>query len=119
MKQRFVISGRLAGYNELHKVNWRASHRIKQNAMETVKWAAWSAHIKPVKGRCVVTIACYEPNARRDPDNVKTGANKVILDALQQMGILAGDGRKYIKDVVNPRVTVDRVFPRVEVIIED
>lgn len=119
MKQRFTIDDRLPGYNELHKQPWYKSRRIKQNAMDTVMWYARIAGIKPVEGRCKVIITCYEPNARRDVDNVKAGANKVILDALQQMGVLKGDGRKYVSDTYNPPVWIDRRNPRVEVVIED
>lgn len=119
MKQRFVIDDRLPGYNDLHQQPWYKSRRIKQNAMDTVMWYARIAGLKPIQGRCIVTITCYEPNARRDVDNVKAGANKVILDALQQMGILKGDGRKYVADTYNPPVEVDRRNPRVEVVIED
>lgn len=99
MTQTFTIPGRLPGYNELHKHPWQAARRVKQEAMDAVIWAARAARIQPVQGRCVVKICCYEPNRRRDVDNVKAGANKVILDALQQMGILKGDGQKYVADV--------------------
>ena len=94
MTQTFTIPGRLPGYNELHKHPWQAARRVKQEAMDAVIWAAREARLQPVQGRCVVKICCYEPNRRRDVDNVKAGANKVILDALQQMGILKGDGQK-------------------------
>ena len=117
--QIFEIKGRLPGYNELNKQPWQAARRIKQDAMAQVMWAARRHRVEPVQGPCEITIACFEPNARRDVDNVTAGANKVILDALQQMGILKGDGRKYVSDTYNPPVEVDRRNPRVEVVIED
>lgn len=117
MKQTFTVDGKLPGYNELHQQPWFKSRRIKQNAMDTVMWYARIAGLKPIQGRCIVTITCYEPNARRDVDNVKAGANKVILDALQQMGVLQGDGRKYVTNVINPPVEVDRENFRVVVTI--
>ena len=114
--QRFLVEGRLPGYNELHKHPWQAARRIKQDAMDRVIWYAKAARIKPITEPCEIVISCYEPNARRDVDNVSSGANKVILDALQQMGVLKGDGRKYVKRVGNS-VEVDREHPRVEVTI--
>lgn len=66
-----------------------------------------------------MTISCYEPNARRDVDNVTSGAGKVILDALQEIGVLQGDGRKYIAQVIYSAVEVDRKNPRVEISIEE
>lgn len=119
-EQRFVIQGRLPGYNELHKANWQQSRRIKQEGMNRVIAAARWDKLRPVQQYPVaIEIFCYEPNARRDPDNVTSGAQKVILDALQQMGVLQGDGRKYIATLTCPRPVVDREAPRVETIIQE
>lgn len=118
MMQKFTVPGRLPGYNDLHQ-NWQKSRRVKQEAMEWVMWSAKAARIKPIQGRCQVDLVCYEPNARRDPDNVISGARKVILDALQRLGVLAGDGRKYVSKAINDRVEVDRKNPRVEVEIKE
>lgn len=112
--QIFIIGGRLPGYNELHARSWQASYKLKKDAMDTVIWAVKIAHIKTVHERCTIKISCYEPNARRDEDNVLSGASKIILDALQKAGIIAGDGRKYVHIVYAP-VRVDRKNPRVEV----
>ena len=118
--QRFVIQGRLPGYNELHKDNWQQSRRIKQEGMNRVIAAARWGKLRPVQQYPVaIEIDCYEPNARRDPDNVISGAQKVILDAMQQMGVLQGDGRKYIATLTCPRPVVDREAPRVEIIIQE
>ena len=117
--QHFIILGRLPGYNELHKSNWQLSRRIKQEAMNQVAAAARWARVRPAARPVKEEIYCFEPNARRDPDNVTSGAQKVILDALQQMGVLAGDGRKYIADIRCPRPAIDRKHPRVEVTIEE
>ena len=117
--QHFTIPGRLPGYNELKARCWQESARRKQEAMREVQLAAMAAHIRPVKGKVAVMISCYEPTARRDPDNVTSGAGKVILDALQEIGVLAGDGRKYIAQVSYPAVEVDRSNPRVEVSIRE
>ena len=120
MKQSFVIPGRLPGYNELHGAKcWQASRRIKQEAMNQVIAAARWARLKPVSGPVLLGIRCFEPNARRDQDNVESGAKKVILDALQQMGVLQGDGRKYIRDICCPRPEIDRQNPRIEIVLQE
>ena len=116
--QRFTVWGRLCGYNDLHKT-WYISRRIKQQAMDTVMWYARIAQIRPITGKCKVSLICYEPNRRRDPDNVISGARKVILDALQQMGVLHGDGQKYVSSGINDEVRVDKDHPRVEVTIDE
>lgn len=119
MKQQFTVSGRLPGYNELKARCWQEAARRKAEAMREVQLAAMIARIRPVRSQVTVTISCYEPNARRDVDNVTSGAGKVILDALQESGILQGDGRKYVAQVAYPPVAVDRKNPRVEISIEE
>ena len=119
MGQCFTIVGRLPGYNELKARCWQESARRKAEAMREVQIAAMAARIRPVRGQVTVTIRCYEPNARRDVDNVTSGAGKVILDALQEIGVLQGDGRKYIAQVIYPAVEIDRKNPRVEVEIRE
>ena len=117
--QTMTISGRLPAYNELHRQPWQVARATKQAGMDIVMWQAKIAKLEPIEGKCVVTIACFEPNARRDVDNVTSGAAKIILDALQQIGILKGDGRKYVDQVIFPKVEVDRENPRIEVTLED
>ena len=119
MKQQFTVSGRLPGYNELKARCWQEAARRKAEAMREVQLAAMIARIRPVRSQVTVTISCYEPNARRDVDNVTSGAGKVILDALQEIGVLQGDGRKYIAQVIYSAVEVDRKNPRVEVEIRE
>lgn len=119
MGQHFTITGRLPGYNELKARCWQESARRKADAMREVQIAAMAARIKPVRQRISITIRCFEPNAKRDVDNVTAGAGKVILDALQEIGVLAGDGRKYIEQVVYSKVEVDRKNPRIEVEMEE
>ncbi len=112
--QILIIKGRLPGYNELKNKAWQASYRLKKEAMQEVQINASLQKIRPIKGKVEIAIACFEPNAKRDPDNVQAGANKIILDALQGMGILQGDGRKYI-DLICPAVEVDKNKPRIKV----
>lgn len=113
--QRFIIPGRLPGYNELKSKCWQASMRVKNEAMNRVQIHALS--IKPIRAKAVITIACFEPNAKRDPDNVQSGAAKIILDALQRCGKLANDNRRHV-ELHHVPVEVDRVDPRIVVSIE-
>lgn len=122
MKQLLIIEGRLPGMNELLKAvsrHWAAGYQLKELHMQKIQWACINQHIKPVPAfqKPVITVMCFEPNARRDEDNVKAGACKIVLDALQKAGILQGDGRKYIT-LVQPPVEVDRKNPRIEVSLE-
>jgi Holliday junction resolvase RusA-like endonuclease len=117
---KFTIPGRLPGLNEIITANsrhWAVAYRQKKEAKELVQLSALG--IRPVKGKAVITITCYEPNRRRDIDNVRAGACKIILDALQDCEILKGDGQKYIADIIQPAVQVDKQNPRIEVEIQE
>lgn len=60
----------------------------------------------------------YEPNKRRDKDNVSSFGRKVIQDALVQCGVLKDDGWKYVVGF-SDRFEVDRENPRIEVLIKE
>jgi len=116
MIQKFIIPGRLPGYNEL-KGNWRGSWHRKKQAMESICWIIKANNIKPINCKAIIEIRCYEPNARRDDDNTTSGAAKIILDSIVKYGILPDDSLKYVTCVKHP-VEVDRIEPRIEVSIE-
>ena len=56
-----------------------------------------------------------EPNTRRDKDNIRA-AEKFVQDALVKMGVLKGDGWKYIRGS-HHEYTVDTNKPRMELLI--
>ena len=56
----------------------------------------------------------YEPNKRRDKDNISSFGRKVIQDALVQCGVLKDDGWKYVVGF-SDRFEVDKNNPRIEV----
>lgn len=73
---KFTIPGKLPGYNQLKGRNWAESARIKCEAMELVMWSAKAAKVPPVRTPAIIKIQCFEPDKRRDPDNVNFGATK-------------------------------------------
>lgn len=60
----------------------------------------------------------YEPNKRRDKDNISSFGRKVIQDALVQCGVLEGDGWKHVAGF-SDRFEVDKTNPRIEVLIRE
>lgn len=60
----------------------------------------------------------YEPNKRRDKDNVSSFGRKVIQDALVQCGVLKDDGWKHIVGF-SDKFEVDKENPRIEVLIKE
>ena len=115
----FEIPGRLPGLNELvGNSHWATYARKKKVNGEMVMACIMFHRLKPIKGKARVTITCYEPNARRDEDNIISGAGKIILDALKKTGIIHDDSQKWCHVVHNP-VEVDRDNPRIVVEVED
>lgn len=79
---RFTIHGRLPGQNEFiaaNRANIYAGNQMKRNAQRIVS-AEILQQLKGVFVDCPVMIAYryYEPNRKRDKDNVHAFASKVI-----------------------------------------
>ena len=115
--QTLTISGRLPGYNDLKGGHWAACQRKKQEAMDIVIYSMMQQKIRPSPEKVQIIITCYEPNLKRDKDNILAGACKIILDAMQQAKIIKGDGQKYIELVTDTKL--DRVNARIEVEIRE
>ena len=113
--QKITIEGRLPSYNDLH-TSWQKSWQIKKKAKEQVVLSALS--MKPIREKVICSIHCYEPNNKRDCDNVMSGASKIILDALQDIGKLTNDSRRWV-DLRFAPVKVDKNNPRIEVYFFD
>ncbi|MGF7010639.1 hypothetical protein M2146_001163 [Lachnospiraceae bacterium PF1-22] len=59
----------------------------------------------------------YEPNRRKDRDNVSATAMKYLQDTLVEMGVLRGDGAKHVIGFDHLHY-IDKDHPRIEVLIE-
>lgn len=64
-----------------------------------------------------VSIAWYEPNRKKDPDNVAF-AKKFLLDSLVQCGVLKNDSQQYIVRL-SDSFYVDKNNPRIEVTLRE
>lgn len=60
----------------------------------------------------------YEPNTRRDKDNISGYFHKIFQDALVDKGIIPNDGWKYISGM-SDSFGVDRKNPRIEITIRE
>lgn len=65
-----------------------------------------------------VSAIFYEPNRKRDVDNVTGGGFKLILDALQEAEVIKRDSQAYVK-AVSGIVRCDPARPRVEVTVRE
>ena len=114
---KFTYLGRLQGLNEYTKIN-RANrygaNASKQRIEQSLILAIREHKLKKVdKYPIKLKITWYEPDRRRDVDNI-TFAVKFIQDALVKSGILENDGQKQI-NAIEHIVLTDRDNPRIEV----
>ncbi len=123
----FTIKGRLPSVNEL--IRWDrivgrngprkyyGSVKRRQAVYHVFAYIKKSAILK-FKGPVDISIVWFEPNAKRDYDNIASGI-KFILDALVKTETIGGDSRKWIPLPVYHHFAVDREDPRIEVTIDD
>ena len=118
--EKLVIQGKLPGMNEIIKAD-RANRfkggEMKNTYTQLVKIEAIKQCCQKFADKVYIMINYYEPDNRRDDDNVHAGA-KFILDGLKAAGIIIDDRRKYVALKQNP-VMVDSKNPRIEVFIEE
>lgn len=121
MEYSFTIDGRLPGINELINADRRDAHagnRMKRENQEAVQMYIFRdlrrLHIEePV----LLHYRFYEPNKKRDLDNISGFAHKIIQDALVATGVLKNDGWANIAGM-DDLFFVDSARPRIEVTIE-
>lgn len=66
-----------------------------------------------IEGQAILHFRWYEPNRKRDLDNIAF-AKKFVLDALVSNGVLIADGWKGVSGFTDT-FFVDKEFPRIEV----
>lgn len=122
MVYRFTIAGRLPGMNEFISANRThpvKGHRMKRDSqglvISTAACQLGKLHIRrPVR----INYRFYEPNRKRDLDNIAGFAHKVVQDALVEYGILPNDSWEYIKGFTDT-FALDSQNPRIEIEIEE
>lgn len=121
MTKTLIIPGTLPGLNEYINAERRNKYiaaNIKKRAEKDIsvmirKYLSGIKYKKPV----VMDYTWYEPNQRRDKDNI-VFARKFIQDALVSSGVLKNDGWKDV-DGFSDSFEVDKQNPRVEVVISE
>ena len=117
---KFDIEGRLPGLNEMIDAAKQGKGKYQPYALmkeEYTNMITWIAKKLPKYEKVALIITWYEPDRRRDPDNIMAG-QKFILDGMVQAGTIPNDSQKYISGIIH-RFRVDKQNPRVEVEIVD
>lgn len=118
MQYSFTIKGKLPNQNDFisaNRANFYVGNKMKRDAQGIVS-AAIMEQLKGVRidDPVMITYKYYEPNRRRDKDNVHAFACKVVQDALVKCGVLKNDGWRNVFgfealfdcDAENPRIEV-------------
>ena len=119
---KLTIWGTLPGLNDFidaNRRNYHAGAKLKKEAQFLVVTAArkslrrWKA-----TGPVWMTYKWFEPNRKRDKDNIAAGGRKIIQDALVEAGVIRNDGWNDIRGF-SDEFYVDKNEPRIEVEIEE
>lgn len=123
MRYTLIIAGRLDNMNDYTsacRANQYKGAKLKQKNENVVKQAIYEQLGRlRIKNPVRMLHRWYEPNKRRDLDNISAFGRKVIQDALVDTRVLQDDGWRYVKGFQD-EFYVDKGNPRIEVeIIED
>lgn len=123
MRYTLIIAGRLDNMNDYTsacRTNQYKGAKLKQKNENVVKQAIYEQLGRlRIKNPVRMLYRWYEPNKRRDMDNISAFGRKVIQDALVETRVLQDDGWRYVKGFQD-EFYVDKGNPRIEIeIIED
>lgn len=119
---KVVIEGRFPSMNqfiEANRTHKQKGNKMKQQSQDEISWQLLQQHrklhiCKPVK----LFYTFYEPNKKRDLDNISGYFHKVFQDALVKCGIIMNDSWYYITGF-SDEFYVDSKNPRIEIIIQE
>lgn len=117
MTYTFTIDMRLPGLNEYilaDRGNRFVGAKLKKTAQRAVEYYIQAARVPRVRTPIRLAYTFFEPNKRRDKDNIAGFAHKVIQDALVQQHIIDDDGWREIAGWTDD-FEVDKDRPRIEV----
>ena len=118
---KFIIHGKLPGLNDYLKAERIMRHgHCNGNDMKQEYQCKISSAIRmqlkhlEIKRPVSISYSFYEPNRKRDLDNISSVAHKFIQDALVKCGVLENDGWQNIIGF-DDHFYIDRHNPRIEV----
>ena len=117
---KLIIQGTLPNLNQYVlacRSNKFAGSKMKKDTEALITLYIKTQLKTQIKGSVNLSFKWYEPNKRRDLDNIAF-AKKFILDALVKNGILENDNWQYVKGFTD-EFFIDKENPRVEVEINE
>ena len=124
MEYKFIIPGKLPGLNDYLKAERSFSKKhscgndMKQQCQMLISNAI-RTQLKRLALKVPVSIEYrfYEPNKKRDLDNIAGVAHKFVQDALVKCGVIENDGWTNITGF-SDFFFVDRHNPRIEITLK-
>lgn len=120
-QNRLVIAGKLPGLNEYIEASrgnrYKAAKMKKDAETRIIQAIRSQLHGTRFENPVVMRYTWYEPNRKRDKDNITLG-RKFIQDALVRSRVLKNDGWNEIEGFTDA-FSVDKGKPRVEVLFEE
>ena len=120
-KKTLIISGRLDGlndYTEACRKNPHVGARMKKENQQLISWYIRAQlHGVHFDGPVRLDFRWFEPNKRRDLDNIAF-AKKFVQDALVNEKVISSDGWKGVAGL-SDNFFVDKDNPRIEVDITE
>ncbi len=101
MTQELFIPYRFPSLNEYIGAmnrNRFIGNKMKQECTDFVRQTARYAKLGHFTEPITIGLNYWEPNAKRDPDNI-TFAKKFILDGLKLAGVITDDSQKWIRGI--------------------
>lgn len=118
----FKIDMKLPSLNEMilkNRTNRYMGAKLKRQVQDDIGWfiqlAIHNDSLHPVMKESVLNIHYHEKTRRRDVDNIQS-AQKFILDALVEQGILPDDSQKWVSQIFSTVVHDDIDFVEVWIV---
>lgn len=118
---KLIIRAKLPSLNDYQyacRTNKFKGAKMKTDVEETICWFIRSAlnkgTLKPIDKPCKYHFTWHEKTYRRDPDNI-CSARKFIFDAMQKLGVIPKDSRKYVKGFTDDFVDSDIYSVEIEI----
>lgn len=100
--------------NRRGKGKWNSGNEMKRDDQRLIQYYLPRVKFKKI----FLEYHYFEPNARRDKDNVSGYFHKIFQDALVQKGIIQNDGWRNVEGWTDI-FSIDQKNPRIEVTIRE
>jgi hypothetical protein len=85
----------IIAYSKIRNGKWNKYAGVKKKYTDAIRDIIFLERLKPYTDKIFLQFAWFEPNRKKDPDNVDAG-KKFILDGMVKAGLIPNDTQKYI-----------------------